>query len=121
MTDVDISKKHERLSRQMSQLFIFWDIFKTVKKNKLSGSIFLVLPGFFCHCLLRRLQLWGKNNHDIFLPLYLNPVSNSYFSSFISFCCKAPINSTLLVKLASYIFFKNKISEILYFLGYISR
>ena len=113
MTDVDISKKHERLSRQMSQLFIFWDIFKTVKKNKLSGSIFLVLPGFFCHCHLRRLQLWGKNNHDIFLPLYLNPVSNRrepknkfLLFKFYFILLQSSKNSILLVKLASYIFLK---------------
>ena len=86
---VDISKKGVRISRQLSQLLIYSDIFQIVKRWKSTASLnLLVLSGFLWQCPSRRLQLGishsTKNistlikalNHDIFLGLYLTLVPN---------------------------------------------
>ena len=86
---VDISKKGVGISRQLSQLLIFSDMFEIVKRWKSTADLnLLVLPGFLWQCPSRMLQLGishsTKNistlikslNHDIFLGLYLTLVPN---------------------------------------------
>ena len=120
---VDISKKHERLSRQLSQLFIFSDTLKTVKRWRSTSGLNLSFgPARFSLTLLLKTTLTVEKKITLLKPyqpqwrhlttisfwLYikifvsnrLEPKITSYLSSFISFCWKAPINSILLVKLS---------------------